>query len=69
MGEERSVLTGADVGTCYYNDGVGCDGHSLCPFCGWNPKERDRRIKILRDMENHGETPYVQVQKKRTSQL
>ena len=64
MGEERSVLTGAEEGTCYYNDGVGCMGHSLCSFCGWNPKVYRVRVKQLRDMENRGETPHVQVQKK-----
>ena len=68
--EDRSVMTGADTErTCYYNDGVGCDGHSLCSFCGWNPKERDRRIEILREMERHGETPHVSIQTRRTTEL
>ena len=64
MCEDKSVITGAEVGVCYYNDGVGCDEHNLCMQCGWSPSEYQRRIRILREQQARGETPHVQVSKR-----
>ena len=34
---------------CKFNPmGICCDGHTLCSYCGWNPKEAERRKLQLR---------------------
>ena len=39
--------------------GCDCDGHSLCSFCGWNPKVKAERVAILRQQEQQGEIPHL----------
>ena len=32
---------------CSHTPGIICDSRSECRFCGWHPKEIERRKKIL----------------------
>ena len=39
--------------------GCDCDGHSLCTFCGWNPKVKAERVAILRQQQQQGNIPHL----------
>lgn len=50
---------------CKFNPmGIACDGHTLCTYCGWNPKEAERRKTELRRQAN-GDGPLKLVVKRR----
>lgn len=48
---------------CKFEPFCDCDGHTLCTFCGWNPKERQRRVEILRQQAACGETPRLTIKR------
>ena len=38
----------AKTDTCKHSAAIECANHSSCARCGWNPKERDRRVEYIR---------------------